>query len=111
MSKAWCEAHNTKRAAMLKDEESYATRSANGTGPFMLKDRQPAVRTVLVKNPNWWGLKGPRIDVDEVVFSRIENVATRVAALLSGELDMVYSVRPQDIERILGWSIVLPRKR
>jgi len=100
MSKAWCAAHNTTSAAMLKDEESYATRNANGTGPFMLKDRQPAVRTVLVKNPNWWGLKEQPTDVDEVVFSRIENVATRVAALLSGELDMVYNVPPQDIERI-----------
>jgi peptide/nickel transport system substrate-binding protein len=100
MSKAWCEAHNTIRAAMLKDEESYATRNANGTGPFMLKDRQPAVRTVLIKNPDWWGLDDQPIDVDEVVFSRIENSATRVAALLSGELDMVYNVPPQDIERI-----------
>jgi peptide/nickel transport system substrate-binding protein len=100
MSKAWCEAHNTARAAILKDEESYATRSANGTRPFMLQERQPAVRTVLVKNPNWWGLKEQPIDVDEVVFSRIENVATRVAALLSGELDMVYNVPPQDIERL-----------
>jgi len=100
MSKAWCAAHNTTSAAMLKDEESYATRNANGTGPFMLKDRQPAVRTVLVKNPNWWGLKEQPTDIDEVVFSRIENVATRVAALLSGELDMVYNVPPQDIERI-----------
>src|SRR5229473_3494399 len=100
MSKAWCETHNTTRAATLKDEESFATRNANGTGPFMLKDRQPLVRTVLVKNPNWWGLKEQPIDVDEVVFSRIENVATRVAALLSGELDMVYNVPPQDIERL-----------
>src|SRR6516165_11237980 len=100
MSKAWCEAHDTTSAAMLKDEESYATRNANGTGPFMLKDRQPAVRTVLVKNPNWWGLKDQPIDVDEVVFTRIENAATRVAALLSGELDMVYNVPPQDVERI-----------
>jgi peptide/nickel transport system substrate-binding protein len=100
MSKAWCEAHNTTSAAMLKDEESYATRNANGTGPFILKDRQPAVRTVLVKNPDWWGLKEQPIDVDEVVFTRIENSATRVAALLSGELDMVYNVPPQDVERI-----------
>jgi peptide/nickel transport system substrate-binding protein len=100
MSKAWCEAHNTVRAATLKDEESYATRNANGTGPFMLKDRQPLVRTVLVKNPNWWGLKDQPVDIDEVVFSRIENSATRMAALLSGELDMVYNVPPQDIERL-----------
>jgi len=100
MSKAWCEAHNTLRAATLKDEESYATRNANGTGPFMLKDRQPLVRTVLVKNPNWWGLKDQPINIDEVVFSRVENPATRMSALLSGDLDMIYNVPPQDIDRI-----------
>src|SRR5271156_6058029 len=86
--------------AAHEGQENYATRNENGTGPFMLKDRQPAVRTVLVKNPNWWGEKNWPIDIDEVVCSRIENAATRAAALLSGELDMVYNVPPQDIERI-----------
>jgi peptide/nickel transport system substrate-binding protein len=101
MSKKWCEDHNTTRAADLtKGEESYATRNANGTGPFMLKDRQPDVKTTLVKNPNWWGLKDEPIDIDEVVFNRIENAATRVSALLSGELDMIYTVPPQDTDRI-----------
>jgi peptide/nickel transport system substrate-binding protein len=59
MSKAWCEAHNsTLPTNIATNEETYATRNENGTGPFMLKDRQPGVRTVLVKNPNWWGLLG-----------------------------------------------------
>jgi peptide/nickel transport system substrate-binding protein len=101
MSKKWCERHNATRAAdITKNEESYATRNANGTGPFMLKERHPDVRTVLVKNPDWWGLKDEPVDIDEVVFSRIENAATRVAALLSGELDMIYTVPPQDTDRI-----------
>ena len=101
MSKKWCEEHNTARAADLtKNEESYATRNANGTGPFMLKEREPDVKTVLVKNPNWWGQKDEPIDIDEAVFSRIENASTRVAALLSGELDMLYTVPPQDTDRI-----------
>ena len=101
MSKAWCEAHNsTLPTNIATNEENYATRNENGTGPFILKDRQPGVRTVLVKNPNWWGLKEQPIDLDEIVFTRIENAATRVAALLSGELDMLYNVPPQDIERI-----------
>ena len=40
MSKKWCEEHNATRAADLtKNEESYATRNANGTGPFVLKER------------------------------------------------------------------------
>jgi hypothetical protein len=73
MSKKWCEEHNTIRAADLtKQEESYATRNANGTGPFMLKERQPDIRTVLVKNPDWWGRDSEPVDLDEVVFSRIE---------------------------------------
>jgi len=72
MSRAWCEAHNTVRAAAHEDQENYATRNENGTGPFMLKDRQPTMRTVLVKNPNWWGEKNWPIDLDEVVFTRVE---------------------------------------
>ena len=46
------------------------------------------------------GLKDEPIDIDEVVFNRIENAATRVSALLSGELDMIYTVPPQDTDRI-----------
>src|SRR5262249_14849482 len=67
---------------------------------FILKERQPDVRTVMVKNPNWWGLAAQPIDIDEVVFSRVESASTRVAALLSGELDMIYTVPPQDTDRI-----------
>src|SRR5580700_2786387 len=102
MSKAWCVAHNTTSAATHEGLENYATRNADGTGPFMLRDRQPTVRTTLVRNPNWWGVESQPIDIDEVVFTRIENAATRVAALLSGELDMVYNVPPQDVDRIRG---------
>src|SRR5580692_7570852 len=54
MSKAWCEAHNTTSAAIHEGLENYATRNTNGTGPFILKDRQPTVRTVLAKNADWW---------------------------------------------------------
>jgi peptide/nickel transport system substrate-binding protein len=100
MSKSWCAAHDTTRAAAREDKENYATRHEDGTGPFMLKDRQPGIRTVLVKNANWWGLKYWPIDYDEVVFTRIVNAATRTAALLSGELDMVYNVPLQDVARI-----------
>ncbi len=101
MSKKWCEEHNTTRAADLtKNEESYATRHENGTGPFILKERVPDVKTVLVKNPDWWGLKKEPIDIDEAVFTRIADASTRVAALLSGELDMIYTVPPQDMVRL-----------
>ena len=101
MSKAWCEKnHATKPQNFTQKEEMITAHQANGTGPYMLKSREPDVKTVLVKNPNWWGLKDEPIDIDEADFNRIENAATRVSALLSGELDMVYTVPPQDIDRI-----------
>ena len=99
MSKSWCEKNNAVRTADLtKNEENYATNHANGTGPFMLKDRQPDVQTILVKNPNWWGK--PEHNLDEVIFRRVAEARTRVAGLLSGDLDMIYTVPPQDVDRI-----------
>ena len=99
MSKAWCEKNNAVRPADLtKNEESYATRNANGTGPFMLKSREPEVKTVLVKNPNWWGK--PEHNLDEADLTIIKNPLTRVAALLSGEIDMIYNTPPESFDRI-----------
>ena len=100
MSKAWCEKNNATVPADLGKvtEENFATRNAMGTGPFMLKERVPDVRTVLVANPSWWDK--PVGNVTEAVFTRIANPSTRVAALLSGEIDFVYTVPPQDVDRI-----------
>ena len=99
MCKSWAEKNNaTKPADLTKNEDFYASRNANGTGPFMLKQREPEVKTVLVANPNWWDK--PEHNITEAVFTRIGNDSTRVAALLSGEIDMMYTVPPQDIERI-----------
>jgi len=81
-----------------KGIENTASFKANGTGPYRLKERQPSVRTVLVKNFNWWGKADG--NVDEVVFTPIGNDATRVAALLSGETDVMEPVPLQDVERI-----------
>jgi peptide/nickel transport system substrate-binding protein len=99
MSKSWSEKNGATRTAdPSKNEENFATRNTNGTGPFILKERQPDVRTVLVPNPNWWGK--PEHNLTEVDFRVIKNAATRVAALLSGEIDMIYTVPPQDTDRI-----------
>jgi len=99
MSKAWAEKNNAVQSADLtKKEENYATRNAMGTGPFMLKSREADVRTVLVPNPSWWDK--PEHNLTEVQFSVIANDATRVAALLSKQVDMIYTVPPQDTARI-----------
>lgn len=101
MSKAWCEMHNVaKPQNRAAKEETYAVRHAMGTGPFKLKIREPDVRTVLIRNDEWWGLKDFPHEVDEIVYTPIANQATRVAALLSGELDFVLDPPLQDLKRI-----------
>ena len=90
MSKSWCEKNRaTKPQNYTNKEDMITAREANGTGPYMLKTRQPDVKTVYAKNPNWWGIKAGLFDgnVDEVVFTPIASDATRLAALISGEID------------------------
>jgi peptide/nickel transport system substrate-binding protein len=101
MSKSWCEKNNALRPVdVRKGTENFASANANGTGPFMLKARQPGVRTILVPNPNWWGKA--EHNLTEVIFTPIGNDATRVAALISGEIDMMQPVPLQDTARLSG---------
>jgi peptide/nickel transport system substrate-binding protein len=98
MSKAWCEAHNATEPVIIGKEDNYALHNAMGTGPFKLVSREPDRKTVVEKNPLWWDK--PQHNVDQVEFDVIASAPTRVAALLSGEVDMIYSVPPQDMARI-----------
>jgi peptide/nickel transport system substrate-binding protein len=102
MDKEWSEANNaTKPQNFNAREETFTVRNANGTGPFVLGSRQPDVRTVLTRNADWWGWKDlPRSNVTEVVVTPIANAATRLAALLSGEIDATPNVPVQDVERL-----------
>ena len=56
------------------------------------------MKTVFKPNPNWWGK--PEHNLTEVTFQTIKSDATRVAALLSGEIDMMDPVPVQDIDRL-----------
>jgi peptide/nickel transport system substrate-binding protein len=101
MDKGWAEKHSVTKPQDYKNkEETYAIRNANGTGPFRLHLREPGVRTVMVKNPDWWGLAQDPHNIDEIVYTPIAHAATRVAALLSGELDFLLDPPLQDIQRI-----------
>ena len=82
-----------------KGVENAASFKANGTGPFRVKSRDPGNRTVLQSStPTYWDkLETQR---PEVVFTPIGNASTRVAALLSGEIDMMEPVPVQDVARI-----------
>ena len=99
MSKPWATKFNVLRPTDFKaKEESYAVRNANGTGAFVLKSREPDVKTVFVANSNWWGKRDG--DVDEVIYTPIKSDATRVAALISGEVDLILDPPVQDIAKL-----------
>jgi len=99
MSKKWCETNQATRPVdRRKGIENAASFRANGTGPYRVRERQPNVRTTFVRNGNYWGkIEG---NVQEVVYTPIGNDATRVAALLSGEVDVMEPVPVQDIDRV-----------
>jgi len=99
MSKKWCTENKAEKPVdKRKGIENTASFKANGTGPFRLKSREPGTRTVLVKNLQYWDkVEG---NVDEAIFTPIGNPSTRVAALISGEIDMMEPVPQQDIARI-----------
>ncbi len=99
MNRAWAVANGADRPVEpTRGHDSYAALNANGTGPFMLRSREVDVRTVLVRNPNWWDR--PQHNIDEIVFRPIGSAATRVAAMLAGELDLMFPVPLQDIARL-----------
>ena len=99
LSKQWAELNNAQRPVdRRRGIENAASFRANGTGPYRVRERQPAVRTVIARNTAWWGKAEG--NVDEVIFLPITNDGTRVAALLSGEVDVIDPVPLQDMERV-----------
>jgi len=103
MSKAWSEKNRaTKPQNYAAKEDMVTARQANGTGPYMLVSREPDIKTVLKKNPNWWGIKAGQFEgnVYDVLYTPIVSDATRVAALISGEVDLINDPPPQDVPRL-----------
>ena len=99
MDKKWAEANNTSEPTPVSAASpSYASLHANGTGSFLIVSHQPGVRTVFKTNPNWW--RPVEHNLKEIVFTPIKSDATRVAALLSNEVDVIEPVPLQDINRI-----------
>ena len=68
----------------------------------MLVSREPDVKTVVKRNDAYWGRSEVPLEVTELTLTTIKQDATRVAALLSGEVDIVQDVPVQDIERLKG---------
>jgi len=99
MDKKWCEENNAVAPTpVAATSPSYASLHENGTGPFVIESHQPGVKTVFKPFAGWWGK--PEHNLKEIDFTSISSDATRVAALLSGDVDVIEPVPIQDIARV-----------
>lgn len=95
----WLVDNNTKAPTDFgAGVEGFATNNTNGTGPFVLESRAPDSMTVLLANGDWWDER--KHNIDRLEFIPITSAATRIAALLSGEVDIVDSAPIQDLDRL-----------
>jgi peptide/nickel transport system substrate-binding protein len=99
MSKAWAEKN---RSANVQDykakEENFASRNVMGTGAYRILSWQPEQRIMMARNEAWWDKNTGNIS--QVVYTPIKSESTRVAALLSGDVDMLTDVPTQDVDRL-----------
>jgi len=99
MSKPWSEKNRSQNIQDYKaKEETYASRNTNGTGPYLIKTWEPDKRVVFTINKGWWDKH--QTNITEVIYTPIRSDATRVSALLSGEVDLVTDLPTQDVERL-----------
>jgi peptide/nickel transport system substrate-binding protein len=98
-SRPWLAANNAERATDVgRKVEGYATFHANGTGPFKVEGRAADSRTVLVANPAWWDK--PRHNIDRIEFLPIVSDATRVAALVTCEVNFSNAIPLQTAQQL-----------
>ena len=80
--------------------DNACVRAVNGTGAYVLESRAQDQKTVLKRNENYWGKGQFPLEVSEIIYTPIQESATRVSALLSGEVDLIQDIPVQDLGRV-----------
>lgn len=87
------------KASLVKHGNSFASRNLSGTGPFIVTEREQGVKMVFDRFDGYWDTES-KGNVDQIILSPIKEAPTRVAALLSGDVDFIAPVPPTDLARI-----------
>jgi peptide/nickel transport system substrate-binding protein len=96
LSESWAKEHDSAAPKDIKSKtENYAHRHANGTGPFVLKEWIPNRDIILTRNPTWWGPQ--ESNITEVIYNPMPSLASRMAALENGSIDLVLDPNPQSL--------------
>lgn len=93
------DANGNPKSALKKHGDTFASKNASGTGPFTITSREQGVRVEFARFADYWDSASPG-NVSKIVFTPIKENATRVAALLSGDVDFIAPVPPTDLARI-----------
>ncbi|ENW4831938.1 ABC transporter substrate-binding protein [Vibrio vulnificus] len=87
------------KAEVVKHGNSFASTNVSGTGPFIVTSREQGVKVEFERFKDYWD-KESKGNVNKLTLVPIKEDATRVAALLSGGVDMIAPVAPNDHQRV-----------
>nr|WP_153305812.1 ABC transporter substrate-binding protein [Desulfogranum mediterraneum] len=92
------EQNGKMKDVIIKTDYSFANFNESGTGPFKVTGREQGVKTTFVRFGDYWDPNTG--NVSEIILTPISEPPTRVAALLSGDVDFIMPVPPTDLERV-----------
>jgi len=97
------DANGNDKSAIVKNGASFASTNLSGTGPFKVVSREQGVKVVFERFADYWDKSSPG-NVVSIVLTPIKDEQTRVAALLSGDVDFIAPVSPNDFDQIRASS-------
>jgi len=97
------DANGRDKGAIVKNGASFASTHLSGTGPFKVASREQGIKVVFERFADYWDTSTPG-NVDRIVLTPIKDEQTRVAALLSGDVDFIAPVSPNDFNQIRASS-------
>ncbi|NRA20133.1 MAG: ABC transporter substrate-binding protein [Oceanospirillaceae bacterium] len=84
---------------LVKHAGTYASTHVSGTGAYRVSSREQGVKVVFNRSSTYWDTTS-KGNVDKIILTPIKEAPTRVAALLSGDVDFITPVPPNDHKRI-----------
>jgi peptide/nickel transport system substrate-binding protein len=90
----------SKACAETATTEDYnAMKCQGGTGPFRYTEFKPGDRVTMERNDAYWG---PKPAWGKVTWRFLTSAPTRVASILSNDVDVIDAVPPTDMARLQG---------
>jgi len=93
------DARGRDKGAIVKHGDSFASGNVSCTGPYTVRSREQGVKVVFERFAGYWDNASPG-NVRRIVMTPIKEGPTRVAALLSGDIDFAAPIPPADLARI-----------